>query len=88
MGEGGGGRGHEGRFSRDPVPVYSAGGHRKQFWRREGFPLFDVVCPLCQDTDRPGVRLVPEGSGERRKMEDIGCISSAVPQRSLRLRER
>ena len=26
-----------------------------------------------QEMDRPGVRQVPEGSGEQRKMEEIGC---------------
>ena len=26
-----------------------------------------------QGTDRPGVRQVPEGSGEQRKMEEAGC---------------
>ena len=26
-----------------------------------------------QGTDRPGVRQVPEGSGEQGKMEDTGC---------------
>ena len=26
-----------------------------------------------QGTDRPGVRLVPEGSGEQGKMEETGC---------------
>ena len=31
------------RFSRDPLPVFSAGGPCKQFWHRQGHPLFDVV---------------------------------------------
>ena len=38
-----GGGGHEGRFSRDPLPVISAGDHREQFWHGQGCPLFDVV---------------------------------------------
>ena len=38
-------RGHEGRFTRDPVLVFSAGGHHEQFWHRQGCPLFDVVHP-------------------------------------------
>ena len=42
---GGGGGGHEGGFSRDPLPVVSAGGHREQFWQWHGRPLFDVVHP-------------------------------------------
>ena len=30
--------------------------------------------------DRPGVRLVPEGSGEQRKMEETGCeVICGVP---------
>ena len=35
-------RGHDGRFSRDPLPVFSAGGRWEQFWHERGFPLFDV----------------------------------------------
>ena len=37
--------GHEGRFSRDPLPVFSAGGHFEQFRHGQGCPLFDVVHP-------------------------------------------
>ena len=37
--------GHEGPFSRDPLPVLSAGGHCEQFWYGQGCPLFDVVHP-------------------------------------------
>ena len=44
MSSGGGGR-HEGQFSRDPLPVFSAGGPCGQFWRGQGCPLFDVVHP-------------------------------------------
>ena len=41
------GRGHEGRFSRDPLPVlffffFFAGGPCEQFWHGQGCPLFDV----------------------------------------------
>ena len=35
--------GHEGRFSRDSLPVFFAGGHCQQFWHGQGCPLFDVV---------------------------------------------
>ena len=35
------GWGHEGRFNRDPLPVFSAGGHCEPFWH----VLFDVVHP-------------------------------------------
>ena len=27
---------HEGRSSKDPLPVFSAGGHREQFWHGQG----------------------------------------------------
>ena len=37
--------GHEGPFSRDSLPVLSAGGHCEQFWYGQGCPLFDVVHP-------------------------------------------
>ena len=37
--------GHEGWFSRDPLPVFSADGPCEQFWHRQGCPLFDVVHP-------------------------------------------
>ena len=28
-----------GRFSRDPLPIFSAGGHREQFWHEQGCQL-------------------------------------------------
>ena len=37
--------GHEGRFSRDPLPVFYAGDPCGQFWHGQGCPLFDVVHP-------------------------------------------
>ena len=37
--------GHERRFSRDPLPFFSAGGPCEQFWHGQGCPLFDVVHP-------------------------------------------
>ena len=36
---------HEGWFSRDPLPVFSAGGPCEQFWHGQGRPLFDDVHP-------------------------------------------
>ena len=39
--------GHEGRFSRDRLPVFTAGDHRKEFRHGRGRPLFDVVRPAC-----------------------------------------
>ena len=35
--------GHEGRFSTDPLPVFSAGGPCEQIWHWQICPLFDVV---------------------------------------------
>ena len=45
LGRRGWGWGHEGRFSIGPLPV-SAGGHRTQFWHRQGRPLSHVVHPV------------------------------------------
>ena len=41
-----------------------------------------------QEMDRPGVRQVPEGSGEQGKMRKLVAKSSVVPQRPSRLRDR
>ena len=37
--------GHDGRFSRDRLPVFSAGDPCEQFWYGQACPLFDVVYP-------------------------------------------
>ena len=37
------GGGHEGRFNRDPLQVFSAGGPCEQFWHGQGCPLYDAV---------------------------------------------
>ena len=37
--------GHEGQFSSDPLPVFSAQGPCQQFWHGQGCPLFGVVHP-------------------------------------------
>ena len=37
--------GHEGRFSRGPLPVFSVGDGCEQFWHGQGCPLFGVVHP-------------------------------------------
>ena len=34
-----------GRFSRDPLPVFSAGSRCEQSWHWQGRPLFDAVYP-------------------------------------------
>ena len=41
-----------------------------------------------QGMDRPGVRQVPEGSGERGKRRKLVAKSSVVPQRPSRIRDR
>ena len=41
-----------------------------------------------QGMDRPGVRQVPEGSGEEEKWRKLVAKSSVVPQRPSRLRDR
>ena len=40
-----GGGGHERQFSRDPLPVFSAGGPCEHFWHGQGCPHFDVIHP-------------------------------------------
>ena len=45
LGVGGVGGGHEGRFSREPLPACTGGGPCEQFWHGLGCPLFDVVHP-------------------------------------------
>ena len=42
---GGEGPGHEGRFSRDPLPIFSAGGPCEFVWHGQACQLFDVVHP-------------------------------------------
>ena len=41
-----------------------------------------------QGMDRPGVRQVPEGSGEQGKMEETGCEINCDAQRPSQLRDR
>ena len=59
-------RGHEGRFSRDPLPVFSAGGPREQFWHRQIRPLFDAVHPAfsLRTTLSPTQGALKDGFGE------------------------
>ena len=52
--------GLEGRFSRDLLPVFSAGGHFEQFWHGQGCPLFDAdhpAFPLQTTTSNPNLTL-------------------------------
>ena len=37
--------GHEGQFSRDALPIFSASSHCQRFWHGQGCPLLDVVPP-------------------------------------------
>ena len=45
LGRRGRGGGHEVRFSRDPLSVFSAEGPCEQFWHGQICPLFDIVHP-------------------------------------------
>ena len=45
LGQIGSSGGHEGQFSTDPLPVFSAGGLCKQLWHGQGCPHFDIVHP-------------------------------------------
>ena len=59
--------GHEGRISRDPLPVFSAGGHCKQFWHGQGCPRYDVVqsaFPLSSTTSPTLQGALKDGFGE------------------------
>ena len=59
--------GHEGRFSRDFLPVFSAVGPCEQFWHEQGCPLFDVIHPafLLPTTPSPTFQGAPkDGFGE------------------------
>ena len=40
-----------------------------------------------QGMDKPGVRQVPEGSGEQGKLRKLNAKSSVVPQQPSRLRD-
>ena len=42
--------GHEGRFSRDSLPIFSAGGPCEQFWQWPGCRLFHVILLLHGQT--------------------------------------
>ena len=58
---------HDRQFSRDPLPVFSAGGHCKQFWHWQGCPLFDLVHPafLLSTTVSPTLQgAMKDGFGE------------------------
>ena len=59
--------GHEGQFSRDPVPVFSAGGLWEQLWNGQICPVFDVVHPAfpLQVTMSPTLQgALKDGFGE------------------------
>ena len=57
----------DGRFSRDPLPVFSARGHLEQFWNGQGRPLFDVVhtaFPLPATASPTPKRVLKDGVGD------------------------
>ena len=71
---------HEGRFSRDPLTVFSAGGHCEQFWHGQGCLLFNVDLALCRPRHRPSFkmpwrifleRLSLQGTVKRRRRQDM-----------------
>ena len=55
----------------------------KKTWQTE-----EEVGRQHQGMDMPGVRKVPEGSGEQRKRRKLVVKSSVVPERPSRLRDR
>ena len=61
--------GHVGRFSRDPLPICSAGGRCEQFWHGQGCPHFDVVhrafpLPTTASPTLQGAGVLKDGFGE------------------------
>ena len=59
--------GHEGRFSRDHLTVFSAGGPCEQLWHGQVCPLFDVVLsafPLPTTASPTLQDALKDGSGE------------------------
>ena len=60
-------REHEGRFSTDLLPVFSAGDPCEQFWHGQVCPLFDVAHPpfLLPTTASPTIQgALKNGLGE------------------------
>ena len=54
--------GHEGRFSRDRLPVFSSGGHCEQFWHGQGRPLWRCPSSISSaDHDVAHALRFPEG---------------------------
>ena len=51
--------GHEGWFSRYPLPVFSAEGPCEQFWHGQGCPLFDVSIQyfLCRSRSHQPIKM-------------------------------
>ena len=59
--------GHDRRYSRDPLPVFSAKGHCEQFCHGQGCPVFDIVHPAFPQptTASPTLHGTPkDGFGE------------------------
>ena len=59
-------RGLETRFSKDPIPVFSAGGSHEQFWHGQEYPRIDVhaACPLPATTSPTLQGALKDGFGE------------------------
>ena len=57
-------------------------------WGKKTRQTEDVVGRQHQEMDRPGVRKVPEGSGEQGKMEETGCEIICGAQTTLAVKDR
>ena len=73
-GGGGEGEGHEGRFSRDPLPVFSVGGPCEQFWHEHECP--DLMNGRLETFIRSGqnhrARHSERGKKTRQTEEEVG----------------
>ena len=70
--------GHEGQFSRDPLPVFSAGGPHQQFWHRQGCPFLMLSIhhflyqSQCHPPSKAPWRMVLE-----RLLRHVTCLNHA-----------
>ena len=81
-------RQHEGRFSRDPLPVFSAGGPCEQFSHGQGCPLFDVVAhppfplPTLSKQDHHQGKATQKVASAASALQKIRHLESAVEIRA------
>ena len=69
-------RGRKGRFSRDPLPAFSAGGPCEQVWHGKRCPLFDVVHPAFPLLTTALATL--QGALVRTGMSTLWCCPSSI----------